>query len=142
MPTIVVYDERAQKQIHTDVDAFTWLKTHMEQLAGEFTAYDSGVMSSCLSDQWAFLESTDEGSKPMQRSYAWADHIGTLGVSAPLVAGSGNQSFASSSKKSSQEDDEYQRYIARRNQELPVNGKPSADKILPLLLGISTVELC
>jgi hypothetical protein len=72
VPFIVVHDSQGAQLRLTDSNAFQWLNQQMEQLAGDFEAYDGGVMSSSLSDCYSFL--SDEGSTvkaPVGHTFEW-----------------------------------------------------------------------
>lgn len=72
VPFIVVHDTQGNQLRLTDSNAFGWLNQQMEQLAGDFEAYDGGVMSSSLSDCYSFL--SDEGSTvnaPVGHTFEW-----------------------------------------------------------------------
>ena len=72
VPFIVVYDEKGRQLRLTDSRAFGWLRQQMEQMAGDFAAYDSSVMSSQLSDQFSFIneQSSNNG---LQHNFEWID---------------------------------------------------------------------
>lgn len=72
VPFIVVHDSQGNQLRLTDSNAFGWLNQQMEQLAGDFEAYDGGVMSSSLSDCYSFL--SDEGKTvdaPVGHTFQW-----------------------------------------------------------------------
>lgn len=55
VPFIIVYDDKGRQLRLTDTQAFYWLRDQMDRLAGDFEAFDSGGMSSSLSDNFAFI---------------------------------------------------------------------------------------
>jgi len=55
VPFIVVYDDKGRQLRLTDVQAFYWIRDQIDRLPGDFEAFDSGAMSSSLSDNFAFV---------------------------------------------------------------------------------------
>lgn len=71
VPFLVVHDEHGQQLRLTDSSAFQWLHKQMEQLQGDFAAYDSGVMSSSLSDQYSFISEEGTTQAPVGHTFEW-----------------------------------------------------------------------
>lgn len=131
VPFIVVHDDKGQQLKLTDSSAFQWLHKQMEQLQGDFAAYDSGVMSSCLSDAYSFISDNGTTQAPVGHTFEWINEgekpfNGTFGINTP-----NESTFGGGVDKRPKTDME--RLIEERNRDLPQFQKPdSIDFTKPL----------
>lgn len=69
VPFIVVNEDKGRQLQLTDGAAFNWLKDQMDQHAGDFEAYDSGAMSSTLSDYFSYIGA--DGNAGAEHTFEW-----------------------------------------------------------------------
>lgn len=124
VPFIVVYDERGQPLRLTDSSAFNWLNQRMEQLAGDFKAYDSGVMSSSLSDNYSYI-SENGANLTTSHQFEWINDkekpfLGSFGES---INTPNESTFGGGNDKAPKSDME--KIMEQRNRDLPNFSKPA-----------------
>ena len=130
VPFIVVHDTKGQQMRLTDGSAFQWLHKQMEQLQGDFAAYDLGVMSSCLSDTYSFISDNGTTQAPVGHTFEWINKEkpfdGTFGINTP-----NESTFGGGVNKPPKTDME--KLVEDRNRDLPQFKKPdSIDFTKPL----------
>jgi hypothetical protein len=135
VPTIVVTDDTGRRQEPlTDGHAFQWLKQQVEQMAGEFVAYDATTMSSSLSDAFSFVgdENADD-HQHQKHTYAWVDQMNDFEIT---QGGRGAGANSRESERIAQQDQAYQRFLDQRNRDIPLRGggdkPPEIDFTQPL----------
>jgi hypothetical protein len=126
VPFIVVYDEKGQQLKLTDSAAFQWLNQKVEELAGNFEAYDSGVMSSSLSDSYAYISESGVCQAPTSHQFEWINtqekpFLGSF--SEATINTPNEETFGGGRDKAPKSD--LEKIIEMRNRDLPNHQKPA-----------------
>lgn len=115
VPFVEVHDERGQKRALVGAQAFAWLRQQIEKHAGEFTAYDSCVMSSQISDMFSFVDQQD---RALTHNFEWltSDGVLTGGLHTPDEETYGGGSVSQRKVVKTELD----RIIEQRNRDVPL----------------------
>lgn len=126
VPFIVVYNEQGQQLKLTDGAAFQWLNQKVEELAGNFEAYDSGVMSSSLSDTYAYISESGVCQAPTSHQFEWINteekpFLGSFSETSTINTPN-EETFGGGRDKAPKSD--LEKIIEMRNRDLPNHQKP------------------
>jgi|JI10StandDraft_1071094.scaffolds.fasta_scaffold125699_4 hypothetical protein len=127
VPFIVVYNDQGQQLKLTDGAAFQWLNQKVEELAGNFEAYDSGVMSSSLSDTYAYISETGVCQAPTSHQFEWINtqekpFLGSFSDTSTIPTPN-EETFGGGRDKAPKSD--LEKIIEMRNRDLPNHQKPA-----------------
>lgn len=127
VPFIVVYNDQGQQLKLTDGAAFQWLNQKVEELAGNFEAYDSGVMSSSLSDTYAYISESGVCQAPTSHQFEWINtqekpFLGSFSDTSTIPTPN-EETFGGGRDKAPKSD--LEKIIEMRNRDLPNHQKPA-----------------
>lgn len=128
VPFIVVYDEKGRQTQMTDNLAFNWLRVQLDKHAGDFEAYDSGCMSSLLSDHFSYIGGDDVAA---EHTFEWLPGkkqdraVESIYTPTDTTYGGG---LANRDTNQGQQPDALEKIMQRRNQEIPVIPKSNQQR--------------
>lgn len=117
VPFIVVTDEKGNPVHLTDSHAFAWLRHELDQHAGNFEAYDSSVMSSSLSDSFAFIGGETGGGAA--HTFEWIEgHQADLGGGSHNLYTPQEDTYGGGQTRQNVEEDALSKIMAQRTRDL------------------------